>query len=274
MLPRSPALLVWAACSGSPAPPDATDRETYARLLNAADGTPEQMRTACGEIEDRTLRGDCQLVALERANRHTQAPLEDWCSRLDAGTPRDECWFVVAERRWRRGDASAAAQACRRAGPFEPDCVQHIWEDAVVALAAGAPPAQWPARLEAITAEIDGWVALFPQVDALADQMWVRFYERGLARPGAPLDLTPCTPLPRPDATRCRLAGTALYARRLSRRADRSGVDLCARPARVHAWADLVPARTHPRLDRAVAALQQERCAGEAAQQPPPSSGD
>jgi hypothetical protein len=253
-------LLALGACDRAPDAPDAADRARYAAMLAAESEPPATVRAGCGEIRHAGLRGDCQLAALGRADREQDGELAAWCPEMDRGTPRSECWFVVAERRRRTGDLEGAAQACGLAGPFEEDCARHLWEEAVVALAAGAPPARWAGALPAVSTEIERWVALLPGVDGLAPQMWARFYERGLARPGVPLDLGACTPLPRPDATRCREAGTALYARRLARRADAEGLDLCARAARASAWTELVPARTHPRLDEAVAALQAERC--------------
>jgi len=260
MVALPPALLFLLACHGADAPPSPHDRQTYARLLGETERPAAAVREACAAIRHDGLRGDCQLAALGRADREEQGTLDGWCDALDDGTPRSECWFVLGERRRRMGALEEAAAACGRAGPFAADCAQHLWADAVVALEQDAPPPLWPERLPAIARAIDRWAALLPMVDDLPLRMWTRFYERGLSRPGAPLDLDACRPLPRPDADRCRTAGTGLYARRIARRADAAGVDVCDRPARTAAWRDLVPARSHPRLDTELAALQATRC--------------
>jgi len=260
MAPLPAVLLFLLSCRDADAPPSRNDRETYARLLGETQMPAAAMREACLEIRHDELRGDCQLAALGRADREEEGTLDGWCDALDDGTPRSECWFVIGERRRRMGALEEAAAACSRAGPFAADCAQHLWADAVVALEQDAPPLRWPERLPSITREIDRWASLLPMIDDLPARMWTRFYERGLSRPGAPLDLGACKRLPRPDAGRCRKAGTALYARRLARRADAAGVDICDRPARTAAWSELVPARSHPRLDAELASLQATRC--------------
>lgn len=262
MSPPSSAALVlaFAACTAGTATPSAADRTRYASLLADTATPPAAMLRACGDIAHPALRGDCQLAAVGRADRELDDDLAPWCADVRRGRTRDECWFIVAERRRRSGAEAAAAAACGRTGAFEADCARHLWEDTVVGLAAALPPPRWPADLPRVASEIARWEGLLPGVSGLPEQMWARFYERGLSRPGAPLDLRHCRPLPRADADRCHAAGAALYERRLARRADAAGVDLCAQAPRAASWQALVPAAPHPRLDDAVGALVAARC--------------
>ncbi|MEC7949627.1 MAG: hypothetical protein VX265_18815 [Myxococcota bacterium] len=247
-------------CSTPASAPDAVDRTRYAALLADQDRAPGDALRACSALVDDTLRGDCQLAAVGRMDMREAGDLGPQCRLVDRGRTRDECWFMVAEQRLLHGADSAAAAACGSAGGYADDCARHLWEEAVLGLASSAPPPRWDTALPAIKADIARWATLLPQIDDLPLQMWRRFYERGLGRPGARLDLRPCGPLPRADAQRCRRTGTELYARRLARRADAQGIDLCAREPRVGSWQELQPAVPHPRLDAAVVRLAEERC--------------
>lgn len=257
-----PALsLALVACTGTASAPSATDRERYAALLADTRPSPTEMLAACTEVGDPLLRGDCQLAALARADREYTGELSGWCELVDRGRPRDECWFTIAERRMRERRESAAAEACGRSGAYEEDCERHLWEQAIVSIERGLSPSRWAQALPRLHDEFARWATVLPGVDGLPAAMWTRFYERGFSRPGVPLDLGHCQPLPRADADRCYMAGTALYRRRLARRVDIEGADLCARTPRASSWSDLLPAAAHPRLDEAVVALCAERCA-------------
>jgi hypothetical protein len=253
-------LLFLVACTGTPQVASPADRSRYAELLADTSPAPTEMLAACGALEDALLRGDCQLAALARADREYTGELSGWCGVVDRGRPRDECWFVVAERRMRGQQEAAAAEACSRSGRFEEDCERHLWEQAIVSLTRELAPSSWAYELHRAAGEIDRWGGILPGVDDLSSRMWTRFYERGLSRPGAPLDLGHCQPLPKPDATRCFVAGTALYQRRLARRADLAGADLCSQSPRASSWEALLPVVAHPRLDAAVVELIGERC--------------
>lgn len=258
---RLPLLLAIPACTGAPAPPSAAERSRYAALIADQSRSPTDALADCSELGDPRLRGDCQLAALTRADREFVGDLAGWCGVVDAGRTRDECWFIIAERRMRLEQSASAAEACGRSGGFEADCERHLWEQVVVSAVNRVPPPGWAAALPTLRAEFQHWQDLLPGVEDLPAHMWARFYERGLSRPGAPLDLRHCKPLPRADGQRCYEAGTALYKRRLAHRADTSGADLCARAPRSSAWPELQPAAPHPRLDAAVVELVAERCA-------------
>lgn len=132
-------MLLLLACAPSPT----HDHATYQAVVAAPSGDVAADLARCATIADADLAGDCALVAAA-----------DHCDQIAPGLWRDECWFQAAEAANRRGDATAAIDACGAAGRFAPECTYHLWRQAAK-VASDPDPA---VALAAITPAREAWL--------------------------------------------------------------------------------------------------------------------
>ena len=167
-------LLLMGACSQGP-----TDAEAYAHALSTAVDYGAA-RASCDQVEDSSLRGDCQVTVTERF---------EWldpevCATVDGDVWQSECRFLMAERLGATGDLDAALATCVTSG-FRRHCAWHLLQDAA------------EATLDLPHAEAERVVHAFMEVQALPDapnQFW-RIRWRELAGRGQILDEQGCAGL-------------------------------------------------------------------------------
>ncbi len=254
------ALLGLLACQ--PAPPT-SDAVLYTEVIGDPGGDPELSFAACDAIRNASARGDCQLGIARATAQVLYYDPETYCDRVDEGTWRYECYFQAAET-WRRaGDEARAVRICRRAGPFEPDCLQHLWRTSLHVLLedrGSAAFAHGLAEAEALRAE---WATQAPDPTAFERRFWWEYYRDGFEQDsgaGAPLRLSACDPLPDVHRRRCRRIASRVYWTRLIVIAP-SLPEFCEGAAQ----ASLVQvpgleAELDPMLDEAIARARGELC--------------
>jgi len=128
-------LLALVACGpADPCAGELADACRYAEVSAGPLATPALER-ACGAIGDAHTRDMCWLAGVMQREGDTSDDTRALCDRLADPVWRDECAFIVLDRRVESLDPAAWVAACRReAARFFPHCARH----GVFAWAAGA----------------------------------------------------------------------------------------------------------------------------------------
>lgn len=88
---------------------------------------PEQARQRCTQIDDNALQGEClTFTAAQALSEGDDTLAADTCGQIRAELWRDECAFLLADRRKRL--RAGAVQDCSTTGRFEDDCLSHALE--------------------------------------------------------------------------------------------------------------------------------------------------
>lgn len=190
-------MLFWlAACQPPP-----TDQQRYLDAL--AVQQPADL-SACGEIADAELKGDCQLALSERMF-HTA----DWCPQVESEPWRGECWFKAAEGARDAQKWDLAVRYCAQAGPFVAACQRHLWQPQLDRLLLPYRGADFSVSLEAARQMHQGWLPLLG--DALTQPFWFN-YARSVFRHAPHADIGWCEQLDAPHRAGCQNALRQLQA--------------------------------------------------------------
>ena len=107
-------LVSGSACqSGDP------DRLRYLEVIASREMAAGSAFSACAELGDVDLGGDCQLAIIQRLR---DEDLSGWCAGFSPGKWQDECWFLEAERRRAMDQIAPSARACEKTGAYREDC--------------------------------------------------------------------------------------------------------------------------------------------------------
>lgn len=212
-------LLLLLACE-----PGASVREQAQAMQRAGEGdfaSFDEGLALCARIEAEQTRGECQVrVAL--------AGEPPACDRVQAGTWRDECWFLAAEA---APEEVVAVGRCQRAGAFQEDCCFHLWQDEMRSAAIGV-------RGEPVSSVLSAgqqrWEALHASQlsPCLREARYWPEYFRAVHEREEPVDLGWCLDLPAEQRAWC-TEGLGLVA--LSR-IDRAKPDSFVRTDLCTAW--------------------------------------
>lgn len=115
---------------GCPPAPATQDWPSYARLVALRSPTDADL-SACADLADPQLSGDCALALAHRAGVLANKP-EAYCDRVPPGLWQQECWFEAADLRSQQQRSDEAIALCARSGNFRPHCDYHIWLSEIV----------------------------------------------------------------------------------------------------------------------------------------------
>lgn len=230
----------------------------YSAVVSDRTLTPDDALARCQRIRERSLRGDCSLVAASRAAQ----PVAH-CPQVPAGVWQEECWFIAAEAVNRLGEVGQAAELCQRAGRFRLDCAQHLWQTPVHRLIHSRGAAGFSAALPEATALHDAWAPVLAAQSDFEGRFWAKFFGNGFEGQGLPITTRWCAPLPATHHAACRGAAAAFLARELGPAVEHPDrlLAFCqlSSPgvAAVRRWIDAEP---DPMLDSVVAERQVDIC--------------
>lgn len=211
---------------------------------------------ACEGLPTEELLGDCALVVAERRLAARELA-ETVCAEVPPGRWRFECFFVAAEAAAADSREGRAAALCQQAGSFREDCAQHLWQDALYRLARR--PRQRLSALEVLATPLhDRWSGHLRWTEGFSARFWEHAF--GLAFVGAVLDLERCQEVSSALQPACIAGGVSLFERELAPALARTGMDLCALPARADALGPALVAVSHPTLDGVVTARKRRLC--------------
>ena len=101
--------------------------EPGALYRQASEMVPEEALPVCLEIGDLALQGEClSFAAVEALGRAQPELAQQICAAADSDLWREECVFLLADRRERL--RAEAAEDCAQAGRFISDCLSHALE--------------------------------------------------------------------------------------------------------------------------------------------------
>ncbi len=171
----------------------------YSTVLTDRAGEPQHRLEACSAIRTSALAGDCALVVARQAEDSNPGTMKDLCPLVPAGTWRHECWFELAEAT-RQRDPALAVSYCGHAGPFAPDCRQHLWQSLLWRIARS------PGGLEKNLGKAEAlgrrWTRLLSDDPEFEQRFWRQFYRASLTG-SPPVDPARCQPLAVPHRSRC-----------------------------------------------------------------------
>ena len=111
---------------------------------------PAQAAASCDRISDAALQGEClSFAATAAVDQGETALAATVCAQASAAFWREECAFMIADRRGRR--RAAAVRDCAPAGRFEDDCLSHALERDLESLPAAT---RGPGGEQALYAEL------------------------------------------------------------------------------------------------------------------------
>ena len=212
---------VW-GCARSPA----EDVTAYTALVAQKAPDPGRDFSACRKIGDENLAGDCALVVAERVAMVRQQPPDTWCGQVPSGIWREECWFQAAEQERRGGRESVAAKLCVKAGPFQNDCAQHLWQTKVYRVIHGQPGQRpdFAGNMAAALAIYNEWAPYLTDTSDLETRFWEKFFQNGFEGAGE-VNLAWCDDLSAADKTRCHAAARELVIREMAPNLDHNNAD-------------------------------------------------
>jgi hypothetical protein len=186
----------------------------YAELVARTAPDADVDLPRCASLADPDLAGDCQLaIALQSAVAAKLEP-EAYCSRISGVPFRNECHFMAAETRVKRGQLAEAVALCKQAGAFDLDCAQHLWQDEVLATVRGHDDRELVAMSVEGAALHDRWAPHLATHTDFERRFWRYWYGAFFER-AKNLPIQPCAMLESTHAVRCRYSVAHIYLRRL-----------------------------------------------------------
>lgn len=192
-----------------------SDAEIYTELVSLEEPNAEIHLLECRSLQSESLQGDCQLAVAVHAAKAQKMPPETWCPDIDDPVWREECFFQAAEYWNEQEDPARAAMLCAKAGKFQTDCSQHLWQRALRALTWRSGSRKFAENLSTAEEIYAGWMPLLESSEDVQVRFWRRYYEGGFEREQA-LRPGDCDALPNSlHQDRCHRAVARIYGRRI-----------------------------------------------------------
>lgn len=156
----------------------------------------------CARLSSQSLRGECaMIVALSVSKREGLRP-DALCKRVAAGTWRDECFFLAAERYRTLGKTKAAIRACRQTGPFRSSCALHLWQRAAATLTLRFGATRIAEMEPHALRMYDRWHARVGDFSDFETRFWIKIFRQLWSQPGL-VDTTRCDVLSEAPQAAC-----------------------------------------------------------------------
>ncbi len=202
-------LVLLAACDGASTPTTGqADRAHYQAGLTRGD--PQQRLEHCRAITDETLRSDCLTALAGRTAQLQDLDADVLCGEIQLVSWREECFFVAAEQARANKDLEGAASLCTKAGRFERDCSNHLWQRELRQAIHPGGIAILVERHDDVQAIHDRWAEAFGGSESFDKRFWEHCFQVAFER-SVHIDMGACERVPETERETCLMSAETTY---------------------------------------------------------------